>query len=198
MKIHRLTGSGGTYTAYAYLVLGSWNTLQDVNTLVDTGVDGSIVSEIERISTGVGKRPVDQVVLTHCHFDHSGGAAAVKRRFGATVLAFAPGENVDGLVRNGVDIVMGDRSFRVIHAPGHSSDSICLYCEREHTLFSGDTPVRILTPGGTYSREFLEVLNLLKMLDIRIIYPGHDHPITGDIRGMIERTIENIRSSATA
>ncbi len=198
MKIHRLKGSGGTYTAHSYLVLGSWNTLQDVNTLVDTGVDGSIISEIERISTGVGKRPVEQVVLTHCHFDHSGGTAAVKRRYGATVLAFAPSEHVDGLLRNGVDIVMGDRTFRVIHAPGHSSDSICLFCEAEHTLFSGDTPVRILTPGGTYSREFLEVLSLLKMLDIRTIYPGHDDPITGDIRGMLERTIENVRSSSTA
>lgn len=197
MKVHRLKGSGGTYTAHAYLVLGSWNTLQDVNTLIDTGVDGSIVSEIERISTGVGKRPVEQVVLTHCHFDHSGGTAAVKRRYGATVLAFAPNEHVDGLLRNGVDIVMGDRSFRVIHAPGHSSDSICLFCEREHTLFSGDTPVRILSPGGTYSLEFLEVLSLLKRLDIRTIYPGHDNPITGDIRGMLERTIENVRSSST-
>ncbi len=198
MKIHRLKGSGGTYTAYAYLVLGSWNTLQDVNTLVDTGVDGSIISEIERISTGVGKRPVEQVVLTHGHFDHSGGAAAVKRRFGATVFAFTPHDTVDGLLRNGVDIVMGDRSFRVIHAPGHSSDSICLYCEREHTLFSGDTPVRIFSPGGTYSREFLDVLFLLKVLDIRTIYPGHDDPITGDIRGMIEKTIENVRASATS
>lgn len=41
------------------------------------------------------------------------------------------------------DIVSMDKMFEVIHTSGHSSNSVCFYCEDEGTLFLGDTPVVI-------------------------------------------------------
>jgi hypothetical protein len=45
---------------------------------------------------------------------------------------------------------MGDGYFEVIHMPGHSSDSICLYNQAEGVLFAGDSPVLITSSTGTY------------------------------------------------
>ena len=73
MKVISLKRHPKAYSCNAYLVLGSWNRLEDMNTLVDVGIDGFVIDEIERISTGCGKKPVEQVVLTHGHFDHAGG-----------------------------------------------------------------------------------------------------------------------------
>ena len=77
MRVIPLRHNPKGYTANAYLVLGDWNALQDVNTLVDVGTDGYVLDEIATASTGVGKRPVERVILTHSHFDHRGGLAKV-------------------------------------------------------------------------------------------------------------------------
>lgn len=120
-------------------MLGSWNRLKDINTLIDTGTDGSITEQIEKINTGIGKVAVDQVVLTHNHFDHSGRLSAIVKKFSPKVYAFSPGPYVTNLLREGQLIKIADQDFRVIHCPIHSEDSICFYCEAEGVLFSGDT-----------------------------------------------------------
>ena len=52
MKVLKLTGNTKIYTGNSYLVLGNWNRLDDVNTVVDAGSDGSIIHDIEEINTG--------------------------------------------------------------------------------------------------------------------------------------------------
>ena len=61
MRIVTMENSGQVYTSQVYLVLGSGNRLEDVNTLVDVGQDPAILASIERAPTGVGKWPVEQV-----------------------------------------------------------------------------------------------------------------------------------------
>jgi glyoxylase-like metal-dependent hydrolase (beta-lactamase superfamily II) len=68
LKIIPLKPNPKTYTCLSYLVLGEWNRLEDVNTLVDVGVDGYILDQIGAINTGVGKTHIEQVVLTHNHY----------------------------------------------------------------------------------------------------------------------------------
>jgi methyl-accepting chemotaxis protein len=70
MRILILDNSGQVYTSQVYLVLGDSSRLEDVNTLVDVGQDPAILASVERAPTGVGKWPVEQVVLTHGHYDH--------------------------------------------------------------------------------------------------------------------------------
>jgi glyoxylase-like metal-dependent hydrolase (beta-lactamase superfamily II) len=195
MKVIQLKRSGKLYSCNSYLVLGDWNRLEDMNTVIDPGTDGFVLDEIEHLSTGCGKVAVEQVILTHNHFDHSGGVTALKERYGARVLAFADGPGVDELLRDGQFVRAGDEMLEVLHTPGHSSDSICLYAPAPKTLFSGDTPVRIRSPGDVYTQEYLEGLVRLSGRKIARIYSGHDEPITTLARETILETVANVRNS---
>ncbi|RCK79100.1 MAG: hypothetical protein OZSIB_0442 [Candidatus Ozemobacter sibiricus] len=193
MRIIPLARTPRTYSATAYLVLGTWNRLDDVNTLIDVGIDEFIAEEISRLNTGVGKRPVERIILTHNHFDHAGGAAALKERYKAELLAWAPGPGVDRLLQDGEELRLGDEWFEVIHMPGHSHDSICLYNRSEGVLFSGDSPLRIHSPNGTYLAEFVAVLDRLASLPVRAIYPGHDAPILSGAADLLRQSAANAR-----
>jgi hydroxyacylglutathione hydrolase len=80
------------------------------------------------------------------------------------------------LLKDGDVIKVGDLSFTVVHTPGHSPGSICLY--GEGVLFSGDTLFRegigrSDLPGGNY-RELMASLHRLMMLpEDTVVYPGH-------------------------
>ena len=195
MKVIHLKRSDKVYSCNAYLILGDWNRLEDLNTVIDPGTDDFVLDEIEHLSTGCGKVAVEQVILTHNHFDHSGGVTALKERYGARVLAFADGPGVDELLRDGRFVRAGDELLEVLHTPGHSSDSICLYAPAAKTLFSGDTTVRIRSPGDVYTQEYLEGLVRLAARKIVRIYSGHDEPMTSQVRETILKTVANVRNS---
>ncbi len=182
------------YSCYAYLVLGEWNRLEDVNTLVDVGTDGSVIEQIEQINTGVGKEQVEQVILTHGHFDHAGGLPAVKARYHPRIFAHAEMNSGSSRLADGQVLIAGDRELEVIHVPMHSQDSVCLYCASEGVLFSGDTPLRILSRGGTYPECFVEAVDRLASLKIHRMYTGHDGLIQ-DAAALIRETLRNIQGS---
>lgn len=189
MRVLTLDNSGLVYTSQVYLVLGSASRLADVNTLVDAGQDPAILASIGRAPTGVGKWPVEQVVLTHSHSDHCALLPRVREAFHPKVCAFSPNvDGVDRLLRDGDTIRMGDEDFEVIHTPGHSSDSICLYNEREGVLFAGDSPLLLTSPAGTYEAGFVAALDKLCARDVRRIYFGHGAPLG-------ERCNERLRES---
>jgi len=178
MRIVTFESSGRMYTSNVYLVLGDANRLQDVNTLVDAGQDPAILKSIERAATGVGKWPVEQVVLTHSHSDRSALLPHVRAGFRPRVWAFSPNiAGLDGPLCDGDTIRMGDAVFEVIHASGHSSDSICLYNQSEGVLFAGDTPLPITSPEGSYEAGFQTALEKLCARDVRRIYFGHGPPL---------------------
>jgi glyoxylase-like metal-dependent hydrolase (beta-lactamase superfamily II) len=191
MRVISLRRNPKTYSCKAYLILGDWNRLEDVNTLVDVGSDGFIIDEIEKTSTGFGKNPIDQVVLTHGHFDHTRGLPDILREYHPRVLAFGTNAGANEMLVDGQLIRMGDRDFSVVHAPAHSSDSICLYCAEEKVLFSGDTPLKILSPEGSYDPAFTGFLERLASMDIEMIYSGHDAPVANGCQ-IIRRTLTNI------
>jgi glyoxylase-like metal-dependent hydrolase (beta-lactamase superfamily II) len=194
VKVIPLRRNPRIYSCNAYLVLGDWKRIEDVNTLVDVGTDAFLLDEIDTISTGVGKTPVEQVVLTHHHFDHAGGLQAVVARFHPRVRSFSeqrPGE--DPPLEDGERIRMGDREFEVVHIPGHSQDSICLYCKEERVLFSGDTPLRIRHSGGSYAAGYVEALERMARWSVDAIYSGHDPPMIGGGTRMIQDTLRNVK-----
>jgi glyoxylase-like metal-dependent hydrolase (beta-lactamase superfamily II) len=195
MRITLLHGNEQNYSCIAYLVRGDSNERADVNTLVDVGIDGSICGEIENLCTGIGKKKVAQVVLTHDHYDHAAGLGEVVARYHPQVCALVPGKHVDSLLQDGQFLRLGDREFQVMHTPGHSEDSICLYCARDRTLFAGDMPLDVKTPGGSYPGELLASLERIASHDVATIYAGHASPITSGVPELLRRTIRNIRQS---
>lgn len=194
MRITKIRTNEKVYSSNVYLIRGEFNGLKDVNTLVDTGGDGSIVDEIKKINTGAGKTPVAQIVLTHTHFDHTGGVKALKAEYNLKILACSREEYVDVVLKNGDIIFMGDRQFEVIHTGEHSQDSICLYGWEDRVLFSGDVPVDIKSSNGSYSRYFLSVLERLATFRIDVIYPGHGDPLHGGAKTIL-KTLENVKNS---
>lgn len=195
MKIIPLKKSDMMYSCNSYLILGDWNHVEDVNTVIDPGTDDFILDEIAHLSTGLGKVAVEQIILTHNHFDHAGGVMALKKRYGARVLACVNGPGVDELLRDGRFIRAGDEFLEVIHTPGHSSDSICLYAPSAQALFSGDTQIKVRTPGDVYTPGYLAGLVKLAGRKIERIYSGHDEPLTIRARETILETLANVRKS---
>jgi len=194
MRIIPLVRNDKTYSCYSYLILGDWNHIDDLNTIIDPGTDDFILDEIERLSTGFGKIPVAQVILTHNHFDHSGAVNVIKERYNARVLAFSEEKGVDEQLYDGQFIKAGNDILEVLHTPGHSSDSICLYAPSEKALFAGDTQMRVRCLGDVYTTEYVEALYKISCRDIQKIYSGHDAPILSDCNDIILHSLHNIHS----
>ena len=176
MKVIRLNTNPDKYSSNSYLVMGAFNTIEDVNAVIDTGYDDFISKHIDTIYTGVGKKPLDKIVITHNHFDHNGGIKQLKEKYGAKAYAYIPGNGIDYILREGEEIKLADCYFTVIHTPGHSQDSICLYCKKEGILFSGDTTIRVYANDSSYTQDYVESIEKLARLKINVIYPGHGEP----------------------
>jgi len=94
--------------------------------------------------------------------------------FNLTTQAIKP----DFLLRDGDLLKLGDNGWKIIHTPGHTRGSICVYSKDKRTIFSGD-----LLFAGSYGRTDLEGGDELKMMDSlkRIaslpkntqVFPGH-------------------------
>ncbi len=194
MRVISLKKSTMKYSCNSYLILGDWNRVGDLNTVIDPGADDFILDEIARLSTGCGKVAVAQVLLTHNHFDHNGGVQALKAKYGSRVLAFADGPGVDDLLHDGQYVKAGDSVLEVIHAPGHSSDSVCLYAPEEKLLFSGDMQFRMAMQHDRYSPDYNEALARLSSREVLKIYTGHDLPISTDCNSIIQRTADIVRA----
>jgi len=178
------------YDANAYLVDGT--------ILVDVGTDGRyMVSELEKL---IPLEELETIILTHCHYDHSGGAGYVARAAGAKIAihkddapllknARASAAELFGKTPPEVkpDILLsGGELFgelEVIHTPGHTPGSICLYDEKSKNLFSGDT----VFPGGSFGRtdlyggneeQLIKSIKKLTLLDVSVMYPGHGDVVT--------------------
>jgi glyoxylase-like metal-dependent hydrolase (beta-lactamase superfamily II) len=192
MKIIPLPRGHKISSSNSYLILGTWNRPDDVNTIIDPGADNFVIDEIERLSTGLGKVRMAQVILTHNHPNHAGSAMAIKKRFSARVLAFSKDAAVDELLTDGQFIRVGDGTLEVLHTPGHSPDSVCLYAPSEKSLFSGDTRLRTMTPGGRYGVNYIESLMKIACRDIQRIYSGHDEPVTSGCQEIIMHALENM------
>jgi glyoxylase-like metal-dependent hydrolase (beta-lactamase superfamily II) len=196
LKVLNLTQNSKIYTSNVFLGTGNWNTINDVNTLIDVGRDIAIIGKIYNSSTGVGKHKVEQIILTHSHYDHIGILALVKKEFNCKVFAFSKSvDGVDQILVGGELLKIGDLFFQVIHAPGHSSDSICLYNRDEKLLFAGDNPIVINTDEGKYDDTYVSVLEALTELPIDKIYVGHGNPICGNCKSILENTLRHIKAN---
>jgi len=196
MKILNLKSNNNIYSSNVYFVLGDSNAIDDVNTLVDVGRDPSIIERIEEASTGVGKQRVEQVVLTHSHYDHVSLLPQIRKRYNPKVCAYSASvDGVDRLLRDGETLKMGDEAFEVIYMPGHSNDSICLYCQNEGVLFVGDSHVVLISTSDNYEQGFVNALIRIAHKNVKAIYFGHGDPLLTDCNAKIRLSLKMVEET---
>ncbi len=103
----------------------------------------------EAILAAVGERRLSAIVCTHGHNDHINAAPQVAEATGAPVLMHPadhvlwrmiyPGDLPDGDLADEEFIESAATPLQVLHTPGHSPGSVCLYAPALHVVFSGDT-----------------------------------------------------------
>ncbi len=164
----------GTMANFVYLLVdeGSGEAM-----LIDSGWEtGPIEKEVSDL-----KARVKFAVATHEHFDHVSTINEIAARLGAKVVAHENSPiDCDVRVRDGEELRVGGKGVRVLHTPGHTEDSICLYDGKE--VFTGDT--LFVGTIGRFERETAEAMYdslhnvILRLPPATIIYPGHDY---GDV-----------------
>ncbi len=88
----------------------------------------------------------------------------------------------DRLVSNGETFAVGSLTLQIIHTPGHTLGSVCIYIPQERALFTGDTAlglgtVAISPPPYGDMTLYLQSLERLKTLDCALMLPGHGQPV---------------------
>ena len=170
--------------ANAYLFLGKRVAL------VDCGSEESqrdLVGALHKLE--IKRESISIVVLTHEHAGHAGGSASfpdatlVAHSFAGAKLRHADARAPDIELSEGAAIHLGGFSFDVLHAPGHTSGSMCLYERARALIVSGDTvfargTVPVVTDSGS-SGELLQSLERLGSLRARLLLPGHG-PLSED------------------
>lgn len=201
MRIQRLHPEiPGDYCCNLYWVLGDGTDPRDLNTLVDAGSShpdtlAALLEQMQSGSKGIGRRAVEQVVITHWHYDHVGGLPALVAAFQPLVWAFRAEPGVGRQFYDGCWLRMGDRDFRAIHTPGHSEDSVCLFCPETRELFSGDTLYRISDRGGAYPECYVRSLQRLRTLAPKTILPGHGEAIEVGVAAFIDEVLGHVSAS---
>jgi glyoxylase-like metal-dependent hydrolase (beta-lactamase superfamily II) len=211
-----------TRASNCYLVVG------DDVMLIDTGMPGNSSKIIDYLQNTLKRNPQDikTIIITHHHFDHVGSLDKIKKITGAKVaihLADANyvsgNENQTGPVfmiamvnlmkfiyrteAVEADILLEDGDqigdYQVIHTPGHTPGSICLYNPQNKVIFVGDNlryskgkingPSPRLLPEP---EEFKESIKKLSCLDIDVILSGHSPPVTFDAALKLEEYLKNL------
>ena len=198
MQISNLTNTASmAFSCNVYLIQGNGNTAQDVSTLIDVGNDPSVFDRISHMAAGIGKKRIEQVILTHSHFDHTAILELVRERFKPVVYARSTSLEADVLLEDGQVIICGDREMQVLCTPGHSEDSVCLYSPADGALFVGDTPVVVRSSDGNYEDRFVRSLERLCGKEVRTIYFGHGDPITKNAHQVLLGSLKNASRART-
>lgn len=132
---------------------------------------------------------LDGIILTHHHYDHVGGVDVIKNTFNCPVfMHFADADqykkNVDVLLSHGDIIPFDGEDLVVLHTPGHTKGSICIFSEKSKVVFTGDTIFdtdlgRTDLSDGSEDLMKKSVIEIIDKWDNDItIYPGHDQGCT--------------------
>jgi glyoxylase-like metal-dependent hydrolase (beta-lactamase superfamily II) len=148
---------------------------------------------------GADPQRVKYLLLTHCHYDHTGGAADLKRRIGLDIAAheldtpfLEAGDNrvtaanwygaklksfrVDRkLTGSGDEILLGGRKIDVVHAPGHSPGSVVYLTESDglKVLFAQDVHGPLDPSFLSNLKDYKESLRMLLAIGADILCEGH-------------------------
>jgi hydroxyacylglutathione hydrolase len=180
--------------------------------LIDPGhyhLFGNVKEHLSKLS--VSPQDIELILLTHAHPDH---VEAVRTFFNLqTLIALHEAElefikelaphygtamgvadfEPQILLQEG-ELRVDDITFRIIHTPGHSPGSICIYWPQEKTLFTGDVIFhqgigRTDLPGGN-GDALKESIMSLSRLEVEHLLPGHGETVSG--KSLVERNFSEV------
>ena len=186
--------------------------------VIDSGYDKHVPLMLALIASrmGLDGRPLAKLVNTHCHSDHVGGNAALRRAYGCTI-AVPTGEAplidawdeqallyeyadqraerfaVDEILEPGSTHAWGDIEWRALAAPGHAMGALVFFNDEHRILISGDALWQngygIVMPPELDPGALpatRATLEMIATLDARCVVPGHGEPFT-DVDAALER-----------
>lgn len=166
--------------------------------IIDPGYDeNKIIDTIKKNEVNV-----KYIILTHAHGDHIGAVCAVQKYTNAYVMIHEDdylaligkcenysemlGVDIQNLplekiqkIKEGNIFTNIDFELEIIHTPGHTAGSICIYLKEINALFTGDTVFadcygRCDLFSGSFSSMVNSIKKIFERFDDVIIYPGHD------------------------
>ncbi len=174
--------------------------------LIDSGHVCGLETTRREIARRLGGRRLDVLANTHCHSDHMGGNAALRREHGCKVL-IPDGEvervrdwdtralwldyagqraerfDFDAAIAAGTTLRWGGLDWHALPAAGHDDGALMFYCPTEDILISGDAlwargfgVVRADPPEGLEAAR--RTLQSIAGLEVRLVVPGHGAPFT--------------------
>ncbi len=191
------------------------------NILVDSGYLTHADQTLALVEHALGGGRLDRLLNTHLHSDHCGGNAALQARYGCrTAIPHAEADKVstwdedalsykatgqqcarfgfDDTIGPGDRCEMGGMEWQALSAAGHDPHSLMFYCAGEGILLSADAlwqngfgvifPELQGEPGFDEARA---TIDLIAMLDVRLVVPGHGAPFT-DVKAAVGRALSRI------
>jgi len=182
----------GPMAVFSYIV--GCETKREALVIDPAGSEGKILDRVKALGM-----TLKYVVNTHAHADHTcgnrailsktdaqlviheddaGGLTSGKNKAFSLALGKKPSPKADMRVKDGDLIAVGKETLRIIHTPGHSPGSMCLYSEGN--LFTGDTLFvgavgRTDLGGGDLGTLLLSIKTLLSLPPDTKVWPGHDY-----------------------
>ena len=171
----------GALQTNCYLVCDEKN---GVCAVIDPGAFGDrILARAQEAGMRIGA-----ILLTHAHFDHTGGLKALHAALPDVKIYVHPNDSDNNTnmshghlvytdtYREGDTVTVGDLAFTVMETPGHTPGSVCLRCA--DALFSGDTLFagscgRTDFEGGSTAQMFASLKRLGALNGDPHVYPGH-------------------------
>ncbi len=152
------------------------------------------------------------IINTHGHFDHVADNVALKQASGAQIAAHPadadrlahpqsvlfqlpftiPPSQIDHPLQEGDTIALGDLTLRILHTPGHTPGSICVYDEQHAMLWTGDTLFagtygRTDLRGGDEEQMFASLSRLATLPPDTHVFPGHGDDTTIEAERWLQR-----------
>lgn len=174
LKINPVLCRKGVMDNYAYIIT-------DTKTNTTAVIDASETEPVIAECAALGVKP-SYVLSTHHHFDHVGGNAELKNKFGlkigASEIDAAKMDLYDFTFADGDVFELGKTKLDIIATPGHTTGHVLFYAPEDAVLFTGDVLFN-LSIGGLFEgtpQQMFDTLQKIKLLpDDVLFYPGHEY-----------------------
>ncbi len=182
--------------------------------VIDPGPD--LPEHVEALRRALDGEEIAQILVTHCHMDHSPACRALREFTDAPTYAFGPhgagrhagiveddGAKIeeaadtafepDVRVEHGAVIECNGFSVECVYTPGHTSNHTCFQLREERALFTGDHVMgwstSVISPPDGDMQDYMASLRMLLTRDDEVYWPTHGPAITdthAHVRAFIE------------